>query len=96
MEESKVLNSLEKFNSRNLLGDWTKACQIFFKKFLWRIIYTINSKELQLISEHEKIIQIILEIKKPKAQEIYVSSNKKFLQVNEGRDIYVITIILKI
>lgn len=89
MSEIETSNSLENNNGINIITSLSKGCQSFFKKFLWRIIYSIKFKEFQFMSEEELTNQLILEVQKPKVIESFIKSKKKFAENKAERDIYV-------
>lgn len=90
MSENDISFNLDDNNGINIMTSISKGCQAFFKKFIWRIIYSIKFKEFEFMSEEEMINLLILEVQKPKVTESFVrKNNKRLIQNKEDRDIHV-------
>ena len=72
-----------------MLDSVSKGGQNFFKKFLWKLLYDIRHKNIENLSQEEKLDELIYEINKPKLKEIFQDGRKKFEFKEEGKDILV-------
>lgn len=94
IDNSEAISS-EIESTNNFFITLSKACQTFFSKFIWRIIYHIKMKDYEYMSEEEIIKEFISEVKKLKLREsCYKGRRRKYtfdnLSVSDYRDIEVI------
>jgi len=95
MNENNAAN-LSQAIEKDIFSSISRVCQSFFKKFLWRIIYTLKFKEFELMTPEEINNILISEIQKPKMKEISLIHKKRFIEDIGDRDIHVNKIFLSL